>query len=225
MRKPIAAIFFLTLMFTIVSAVSMADTITISTANIRYTTNEGPIKISSSAITNTYESAKIEGNYFSLSASGNYGGGDIYRNAGIVLYSGGGLRLGDLQSINVNGTGGPISIALWLDTGGGGFFTLNQGIATFSANDKQVFINNTTTLNASSSLSMFGTSGTYTLDALQAALGSNTPVAIWIGVENVGGPHTAFIDTITVNRVPEPSLLIMLGIGFGATGLISRRWR
>jgi|WetSurMetagenome_2_1015567.scaffolds.fasta_scaffold196808_1 hypothetical protein len=238
MRKPMAVIFLLTLMLTIAAATSSAGTITIAPADVYYKVNESGVNSYSSApFTGEYASSTL-GHSFHLFAGGH---GTTYTDAGIILFFGGGLRLGDLESLTVNSSY-PLSIALWLDTSGDGSFIGAAGGSiptTYSGSDSMMgnAYNFNGTLNSSSSLNMYyypgkKSSASFTLAQLQQGgipgfnlIGPDTRVAIWIGIDNYGGDHSAIINSIEVTTVPEPGLLIMLGIGFGAAGLVSWRWK
>jgi hypothetical protein len=116
---------------------------------------------------------------------------NITGDAGIVLYFGGSLRLGDLQCVNVVNTGSPLALNLWLDTGNDGSFfsflgTLLIGLDGDSYGSHG--LNADELVNNSTSFYMMGGSGagsTYTLEQLKqgqlSTVNANTHVALWIG--------------------------------------------
>ena len=107
-----------------VAALATADTITTSSCNVDFAVNDsGSFYVRSSQIVpagsppGLEASSSISGSTFDLTA--NSAG---YSDAGIVLYFNGSLTLGDLKSVSVVSAGSPVSINLWLDTGGDGQF-------------------------------------------------------------------------------------------------------
>jgi hypothetical protein len=242
LRKPMVSIFFLTLMFAIAAATSMAETISISPTDVVYKVNEGGLNLfNETGYKNTPASSFFDANdnvvHLKVTDAG-------YQDVGILLYFGGGLTLGQLQNLTITTTekSAPLSIALWLDTDHSGGFLNSLGkdyIPADHGGDSR-FGNKwdfTGTLILSSILYQYELNGIKAPDSEQKesyqayALGNlpidpNTPVAIWIGIDNKnlsGCERDADISKIEINTVPEPSLLILLGIGFGAAGLVS--WR
>ena len=183
-----------------------ADTFTVSSGSVDFCVNDGSFYVKSSQIPagasspGLNASSSISGSNFHLTASG-----PGYSDAGIVLYFSGGLQLGDIESVSVAGTGGPLSINLWLDTSGDGqFFTFDTSGQLTGLNGDSYSSSSGTHFDANSSVYMQGGNGagnTYTLAQLQAGvvpgIDGNTPVAIWIGITNSGGAP-ADISRVTV---------------------------
>lgn len=143
-----------------------------------------------------------------------------YADAGIVLYIDGSLTLGDLDTLDVSGTGADYYANLWFDVGGDdGFFTLGDaGMMTDTAGDDWGTIADS----ANGALTMDGSSKIFDQNAVGVDLGqgvnslddlkdglvsddidSTTKVAIWIGPSSFGPAMTTDIDVnITINGVP-----------------------
>jgi hypothetical protein len=245
MRKIIPISVFLVLLMGSVSVVK-ADMIDITGDNVSYKVNVGTMYVGSSALdksksangVNQQASASYSNNQFTLSVSST--GSSAYTDAGILIGFDGSLTLGELQSLTFSSSA-PISLSIWLDTGGNGstggpngaFLQFNNGVWTGSYNGDTtmgtgVLANNTltsgTSLNMYTYLGQTGQSGTYTLAQLQSGavsgIDANTLVAIWIGISTSSGTKTATISNVELDPVPEPSLPALLGIGIGAVGLL-----
>jgi hypothetical protein len=154
--------------------------------------------------------------------------GTGYSDAGIVLYFNGGFALGDLASVTTTSTGNPLSINLWLDTGGdGNFFTFNPDGSLVGINGDSYGGTGSGAVNAGSVFYMFGgngAGGSYTLAQLQSGvvpgIGATTLTSLWVGITNT---HTASISEIDVNFIPEPGTFVLLGAGLLVCGLARRR--
>jgi hypothetical protein len=190
-----------------VAGLANADTFTISGSNVDFAVNDGgSFYVRSSQILpagsppGVDASSSISGSNFHLTATAIQ---PAYSDAGIVLYFNGGLKLGDLQSVSVVNTGSPVSINLWLDTGGdGNFFAFDGNGMMTVLNGDSYGSSGAASLDANTSIEMFAGNGaghTYTLAQLQAGtvpgIDSNTGAALWIGITN---PNSADISSITV---------------------------
>jgi hypothetical protein len=168
-------------------------------------------------------SSYISGSTFDLSATG-----PAYSDAGIVLYFNGGLPLGSLQNVSVASTGDPLSINLWFDTGGDGqFFAFASDGSLTGLNGDSYGGTGGSALSAASSLYMFAGDGageSYTVAQLQAGvvtgIDSHTPIALWIGITE---PNSAQISGVTVDALPEPDSLLLIGAGLIALALLAKR--
>ncbi len=190
-----------------------ADTFTISSCNVDFAVNEGgsfyvrsgqipPGAVSPPGVD---ASSLISGSNFHLNA-----GGAGYSDAGIVLYFNGGLKLGDLKSVSVVGTGKPASINLWLDTGGDGNFFAFDGSGRMTGLNGDSYGTGGASLDANTSIYMMagnGAGGSYTLAQLQAGvvagISRNTRAALWIGITN---PGSTDISSIVVGTAAESAL-------------------
>lgn len=172
---------------------------------------------------------------FSLNA-----GGSGYSDAGLVLFNGGGLKLGQLKQVSVVSTGAPLAVNLWLDTGGDGKFFAYGGLSGYEltglAGDTYASCG-APTFNSSSTCDIFAGNGAgsqKTLGQLQLGnvlgIDSNTPAALWVGIVGSGQWSNAEISSISITtaggQVPEPASMLLMGTGFVGLALISRRrWR
>jgi hypothetical protein len=192
--------------FISVAGLANAETFTISSCNIDFAVNDGGhFYVRSSQIPGgagsppgVDASSAISGSSFHLTAAGSG-----YSDSGIVLYFNGGLKLGDLQSVSVSGTGSPVTINLWLDTGGDGNFFAFDGNGMMTGLNGDSYGSGAASLDAGTSIEMFAGNGaghTYTLAQLQAGAVSgitvNTGIALWIGITN---PGTADISSVAVS--------------------------
>jgi len=199
--------------FMCVAAPATADTFTTSSCNLDFAVNDsGSFYVRNSRIVpagsppGLEASSSISGPAFNLSATS-----AGYSDAGIVLYFDGRLKLGDLKSASVVSSGSPVSINLWLDTGGDGrFFTFNGSGLMTGLNGDSYGSHSGASLDATSSIYMMGGNGagqTYTLTQLQAGvipgINGNTRAALWIGITNNG---SAAITGVTVRTAAENAL-------------------
>jgi hypothetical protein len=221
--KKLLRLGFLLVVFMGITSMAMADTFTTDSCNVNFAVNDGgffyvknsqiPPAGSSPGVD---ASSSISGSNFHLTATATP---PSYSDSGIVLYFNGGLTLGDLQSVSVTSTGGPVYINLWLDTGpvtggDGTFFAFTNNIMTGLNGDS--YGSDGSSVDASTSFYMMGGNGagsSYTLAQLQAGvvsgIDSNTPAALWIGITNSGsGP--ADISSVTV-RVARESVALQAG--------------
>jgi hypothetical protein len=200
------------------AALAMADMVTTSSCNVSFSVNEsnafyvrGSQIVPAVSPPGLEATATITGSYFALSA--NSAG---YSDSGIVLYFNGGLKLGDLKSVSVVSTGSPVSINLWLDTGGdGSFFAFDANGMMTGLNGDSYGGHGGASLDATSSIQMFGGNGaghTYTLAQLQSGtvpgIDRNTRAALWIGITN---NNTADISSIAVGIDEEGAALLAGG--------------
>lgn len=196
-------------------------------------------------------SSYIIGSNFHMTSAG----GSFYNDAGIAFFFNcGGIRLGDLISVSVNGLVAPpgthISVNLWLDTGGDGqFFAFDSnGKLTGLAGDSY-YGADTQSVTSSTVFSSFAgpCSGTFTLADLQSGtacpgiIDGNTPLALWVGITP---GETADISGVTVTTanplpagcgcpVPRPiptfsewgMIIFMILIGLGAVYYIRKHRR
>jgi hypothetical protein len=190
-----------------------------SSGSVRYAVNDGGFWVRTAPIAGSGGSpglnatSAIVGSAFHLTASGS-----SYSDAGIVLYFDGTLKLGDLQGVSITSTGSPVSMNLWLDSGGDGrFFAFDSNGLLTGLNGDSYGGHAGNTQDVSSPFYMLGGNGagsTYTLSQLQAgavsSIGATTPVALWIGITNGGGSAlSADIGTVTVSTVaaqPVPAV-------------------
>jgi hypothetical protein len=155
-----------------------------------------------------------------------------YAEAGVVLFFNGGLTAGELLSVGVeryttadgswwSGYDAPLSLSLWVDTGGDGqFFSFAVGAygqRTFNGYNGDTIANLGTIA--------YQPNATFTMPPLPFA--SNTPAALWIGVTNEA-PGQAGLKTVTVTTGPAAvpdggATLLLLGMAFTGLGVIRRR--
>ena len=218
-------------------------TVDTSSSSVQYAVNDGGFWIEPAQIPGSASSpglnatSSIQASQFHLTASGS-----SYSDAGIVLYFDGTLKLGDLQSVSITSTGSPLSMNLWLDTGGDGkFFAFDSNGLFTGLNGDSYGGHNGNTHDVTSPFYMLGGDGagtTYKLSQLQggsvAGISASTPVALWIGITNGGGSNlVADIGAVAVSTAgPQPapampwgfSLLTAVSIGLlGAQGIARRR--
>jgi hypothetical protein len=205
-----------------------------SSGSVRYAVNDGGFWVRTSAIAGSAGSpglnatSTIVGSAFHLTASG-----ASYSDAGIVLYFDGTLTLGDLQGVSITSTGSPVSMNLWLDSGGDGrFFAFDSSGLLTGLNGDSYGGHAGNTHDISSPFYMLGGNGagsTYSLSQLQAGavsgIGATTPVALWIGITNGGGSALmADIGTVTVSTAtsqPVPAVpWHLLGLASVLLGLL-----
>jgi len=203
----------------VVACTAVADTFTPTSSSVMYALNDGSsFYVSSNPITLAGNFSGLNGDAtaFNLSASV----GDV----GLVLYFSNPFLLGDLQSISVAGTGTPVSVNLWLDTGlDGKFFSFAS--SDFSTPNLLTGLNGDSyatgpgTVTESSLFYMMagdGAGGSYTLlqlqDGLVDGIDDNTRVALWVGFEGAPGPASAEITSMQVIPTPEPSSLVLCGV-------------
>jgi hypothetical protein len=179
-----------------------------SSTNVRFAVNDGGFWVETAQIPPNSSSpglnatSSIAASAFQLTASG-----ASYSDAGIVLYFDGSLKLGDLLSVNISSDGSPLSMNLWLDSGGDGkFFAFDSNGLYSGLNGDSYGGHNGETHDLTSPFYMLGGNGvgnTYTLAQLQSGsatgIDANTRVALWIGITNGGGTSlTAHITSVTV---------------------------
>jgi hypothetical protein len=206
------------------STSGLADTFTTASPGINYAVNtsQGFFVNSTGYNTGPVQSYNA-GSYFYLAADT----GSTYSDAGIVAFFDGSLKLGLLSSVSVASTGNPVTVNLWLDTGGdGSFFSFNSSGMLTGLNGDSYGGASSSTVNSNTLIEMFGGDGagnSYTLAALQAGvvpgITPNTAVALWIGLTN---PNSANITSFTVDYNPLPGTLLLLGSGL--VGLVGLRW-
>lgn len=188
-----------------------SDTFTTGSGNVDFTVNDGGFWVESGQIPAGSSSpglnatASISGSNFSLTSSGNGG----YTDSGIVLYFNGGLTLGDLKSVVVSSTGAPMNINIWFDTSGDGqFFAFDGSGLMSSINGDSYGGYSGNTLDENSAITPLGgiSTGGHTLAELQAGvvpgIDSNTPIALWIGIDSTNTSASADISSVRVNPVP-----------------------
>jgi hypothetical protein len=210
-----------------------------SSGSVRYAVNDGGFWVSTAPFAASGSSpglnatSGIAGGAFHTTASGS-----SYSDAGIVLYFDGTLKLGDLQGVSITSTGSPLSMNLWLDTGGDGTFFAFDSSGLFTGLNGDSYGGHSGNMQDGSSpfymLGGNGAGGTYTLSQLQAGavsgIGASTPVALWIGITNGGGSAlSADIATVTVSTSAGPSgqsvpalpwpLAILAGLLMGFLGV------
>jgi hypothetical protein len=230
------------------SSMLMAGTINISSSDVYYRVNIGDMYVSPNSLNMTKSETQQK-----ASASASAGGFNLsvipkgyYTDAGILIGFDGSLKLGDLQSLSFSSTGAPISLTLWLDTGGDNqFLQFSNGQFTQNYNgDSSLGISSLTnnTLDGSTALDLYRYNGenkkgqgySFTLADLQADnivgfenINANTAVAIWIGITGDASTGTRSVQLsnvqLTTYSVPEPSLISLFGIGIGAAAFIA--WR
>jgi hypothetical protein len=200
-------------------------------AHVWYAVNDGggfwvrtaPIPSSTSSPGVNATSAAV-GSAFHVTASGS-----SYSDSGIVLFFDGSLKLGDLQGVSITSTGSPVSMNLWLDSGGDGkFFAFDSTGLLTGLNGDSYGGHDGTTHDVSSPFYMLGGNGagsTYTLSQLQtgavAGIGASTPVALWIGITNGGGSTlSADIGSVTVSTASAPSVPAMPWFASGLAGVL-----
>ncbi len=154
-----------------------------------------------------------------------------YSDAGIVIGFDGSLKLKDVGSITVDSTGSPLSVNLWLDTGGDDkFFTFNGNKLTGLNGDSYGGTTLGSGITLNSVFSPFETSGRVagTLADLQSKYGDES-VAIWIGLTNgVSAANYANISEVYVGTtsaeasVPEPATIVVWSI-LGGLGIAAAR--
>jgi hypothetical protein len=221
------------LMMFFLAATAMADemTFTTSSTGVYYAVNDGGYFVSPSAITTANAYAKTSGSNFEL-----YADGSGYSDAGIVLYFGGGLTLGDISNISIAGTNlSSVAVNLWLDTSGdGSFFAFSGDTLTSLNGDSYSGCGGGGSIDGTSSCYMLGGNGagsTYTLSQLQSGadpgIDANTPAALWIGLVDSPSPNLADISSVTVTSpVPEPgsvALVATVGLLLGLGRMRSKR--
>ena len=217
-----ASFVWLGLALLIAEGTAVADTFSASSSGVMYALNDGTnFYVSGNPITmaNNFSGLNSDGTAFDLTAST----GDV----GLVLYFNDPLKLGDLLGVSVASTGTPLSVNLWLDTGGDGkFFSFASG--DFSAPNALTGLNGdsyATGPGLVTDSSVFymqagdGAGNSYTLLQLQegmvSGIDSNTATALWIGFNGAPGPASAEITDIQV--APEPPSLSQLAFcGFAA---------
>jgi hypothetical protein len=199
-----------------------ADTFTTSTPGVDFAMNNGGFYVSQSALPESFPNGS---NFWELAAQP----GD----AGIVLYFGGGLTLGELQDVSVTtDNAAMMNVNLWLDTGGDGKFFDFTGDLLNGLNGDSYAGTGGTSVDSNSPFYMLGGNGggnTYTLGQLiagvDAGINGNTPVALWIGVNSPGVATISQVDVLRTDpaATPEPSSIFLLGTGFlGLAGAIRR---
>jgi hypothetical protein len=195
------------------------QTFNTASSSARYAVNDGGFWVTSAPISGSSTSPGL--NATSTTAEGAFhltAGGASYSDAGIVLYLDGGLKLGDLQGVSIASTGSPVSMNLWLDSGGDGkFFAFDPNGLLTGLNGDSYGGGAGNAQGATSPFYMLGgdgAGGTYTLGQLQAGavsgIGAGTAVALWIGIANAGGSTlSADIGAVTVTTAagaPVPAL-------------------
>jgi hypothetical protein len=151
-------------------------------------------------LTTLTASATQSGGVDHLSATG-----PGYSDAGIVLYLDGSLKLSDLNSVNVTSTGTPLSLNLWVDTGGDGqFFSFSGDKFTGLNGDSYV---GTSTANIDGSTTFYSLGGSLpsgdSLSQLQALYGSDR-TALWIGLTSPGAADISAVSVNGVDVAPAP---------------------
>jgi hypothetical protein len=202
-----------------------------SSSSVRFAVNDGGFWVKAAQIPGSGSSpgvnatSAIVGSVFHVTASGS-----SYSDAGIVLYFDGTLRLGDLQSVSITSTGSPVSMNLWLDSGGdGSFFAFDSTGLLTGLNGDSYCGHDGNTHDVSSPFYMLGgngAGGTYTLSQLQAGavsgIGATTPVALWIGITNSGGATlSADIGTVTVSTASDPTVPAVPAMPWHLSGLVA----
>jgi hypothetical protein len=219
--KTLAVSVVATVLFATWPAMAGVKTFDPSSATVWYAANDGgfwtratqiPASGSSPGLNAT---SSIVGGLFHVTASGS-----SYSDAGIVLYFDGTLHLGDLQSVSITSTGSPLSMNLWLDSGGDGkFFSYDaNGLLTGLNGDSYAGHDGNThdTTSPFYILGGYGAGNTYTLRQLQsgavAGISAATPVALWIGIANSGGSSlVADIGSVAVTTASVPTVPALPG--------------
>jgi hypothetical protein len=205
----------------IAECTAAADTFSPGSSSVMYAVNDGGFYVSINSITtaNNFSGLNNNATAFDLIAAT----GDV----GLVLYFNNALKLGDLESVSVPGTGTPVGVNLWLDTGQDGKF-FSFASSDFSTPNALTGLNGDSYATGPGSVtgsSLFymqagaGAGGSYTLSQLQAGvvngINGNTGVSLWLGFVGAPGPATAEITSIQI--IPEPSSLGQLAFyGFAA---------
>ena len=216
--------FFLFFMCAAVPAMASLTTFDTSSSGVYFAINDGGFYVSGYGFSTANASSGISGSNFHIEKA--VAPGDV----GIAIYFNGGLTLASLRSVSISTAGStPLNLNLWFDTNGDGkFFAFNGTRMTGLNGDSYGGAGpQTTTYNAASSFYMLGGNGagnTYTLAQLQAGsvagIGPNTLTALWVGAN---APITADIKGVTVNTVPIPGAVWLLGPGLvGIVGLRRR---
>jgi len=200
------------------STSAMADILTPASPGINYAVNTDQGFFTNST---GYNAGPVQsynaGSYFYLAAAT----GSTYSDAGIVAYFDGSLKLGELSNVSVVSMGNPVSLNLWLDTGGdGSFFLYDSSGKLTSLNGDSYGGASLADINDTTVFFMFagdGAGNSYTLAALKAGdvagINANTPVALWIGLTNPNSANIYSISIFAVDSAPLPPTILLLGSG------------